>query len=498
MYTFDWGREIMKRTTTTLLAAVLALAVGYACSDSTGPEPSSQLAVVPIQLSSAPQLSTLVVEVTAADLDTPLVFNLQLVGGTASDTLSIPAGSDRLITVRGYDANSIETHRGSVTIDLQEGENPAVTIRLDALGASQPVIVVLGTVTVEVSPLADTIASGATTTLAAVVVNEANDTLDVTPTWASMEPAVATVDTAGIVTGVAAGEAVIVASYGGVAASATIVVDPGLTALTSLDVVFSRVNVPSYIDLYSMRADGSNVQFIAQNTNATQIGDVLIARGAYLDNQIYRMTATGTDRTVIVPDGYGPHLAPDTSRFTFFKDGGCPGASHLLRMANADGSNEQAFTECSENRPRWSPLGDRITIVRNDSVFTVDTTGVDRQLVLAAAQVNLAVSSVPGGRVTWSPDASRFAFTAYTPSASAGMSAFFMNVDGTGVQQLTPVAATYDDKVLGWSPDGDWLLIASTRSGFDEIWAYSVDGTSTVQLTDDQVSTETKDGDWIR
>jgi hypothetical protein len=83
------------------LCAVLAFS---ACSESSNVSPDFEpgMAVVPVMVSAAPGLSTLVVEITATDITSPLAYNLTMVDGTASDTITIPAGSDRTITVRGY------------------------------------------------------------------------------------------------------------------------------------------------------------------------------------------------------------------------------------------------------------------------------------------------------------------------------------------------------------------------------------------------------------
>ena len=46
------------------------------------------MAVVPFMVSAAPGLSTLVVEGSATDITTPSAYNLTMVDGTASDTIS--------------------------------------------------------------------------------------------------------------------------------------------------------------------------------------------------------------------------------------------------------------------------------------------------------------------------------------------------------------------------------------------------------------------------
>jgi hypothetical protein len=174
-------------------------------------------------------ISTVVVEVTAPDITTPLVFNLTLADGRATGTITVPAGSARKITIRAYDASGIETHRGSTTIDVREGaSNPSVSISVLSLGGEQPITVQLSTHTVTVTGVA-TVAVGATATFTAVVHDV--DGSVVTPNgelkWATDAPAIATVDGSGVVTGVkVGGPAKIMATYRGVGHAVSIDVVP--------------------------------------------------------------------------------------------------------------------------------------------------------------------------------------------------------------------------------------------------------------------------------
>jgi hypothetical protein len=221
------------RRTSLWRAAILALTpiiVALAgCSDGGGiTEPDPPRSAV-LQLNAnvnAAVAGTLVIEVTALDIATPLVFNFPLLNGTVTGTITIPAGSDRTITLRVYDTNGIETHRETVTVTLREGTNPAISITLLPLTGDQPIDVTLGTITISVSPALDTIPEGDTVRLTATVTDAMGDTVDVTVLWATLNPAVATVDSDALVTGEGKGSAQIVATYGGVGGAATIVVIP--------------------------------------------------------------------------------------------------------------------------------------------------------------------------------------------------------------------------------------------------------------------------------
>jgi len=181
----------------------------------------------------SPTVSTLAVTVTAADLSDPFVFNFELVNGTATGTITVPAGGRRTITVRAYDVSGIETHEGQVLVNIRPGPNPAVRITLRPLNGQQPIEITLGSFTVTVAPTARTLDVGQTLQLTATVTDVdgtvVGGTADVV--WASDAPAVATVAASGLVTAHLEGTARIVASFGGVAAAAQITVVSGVVAV---------------------------------------------------------------------------------------------------------------------------------------------------------------------------------------------------------------------------------------------------------------------------
>ena len=84
-------------------------------------------------------VATIVVEVTAPDIAPALLFNIGIAGGVAAGTITIPAGADRTITIRAYDAGGIQTHSGSVTLNIQPGPNPSIAIQLTPLAGDTPI-----------------------------------------------------------------------------------------------------------------------------------------------------------------------------------------------------------------------------------------------------------------------------------------------------------------------------------------------------------------------
>lgn len=225
----------------TLVFAGLAMTLG-ACERAPAgvDDPTPPDGTVDVRASvRSPTVRTLVVEVTAQDIPDPVVFNLELVGSdtdgdgvddrfTASEVLTVPAGADRLFTVRAFDTGGVRSHEGTAVMDVTPGPNAtAVVVTLKPLTGDQPIDVVLGEFDVTVTPEAASVDVGGTQPFTAEVTDENGPVAGAEVAWATTNPGVATVDVGGVATGVADGTADIVAAYGGVAGTGALTVGTG-------------------------------------------------------------------------------------------------------------------------------------------------------------------------------------------------------------------------------------------------------------------------------
>ncbi|MDH3455963.1 MAG: PQQ-dependent sugar dehydrogenase [Gemmatimonadota bacterium] len=198
-------------------------------------------------------VASVVVQVSGSGIADTLVFQLAVANGVASGSITVPTGIQRTITVRAFDGGGIETHMGSITIDVVVGDNPPVAITLTSLSGSVPIVVTIGETRVMVEPALDSLTVGDTTVLAATVIDQIGDTLDVAVTWASLDPAVVTVLSIGPrvarATGVGSGQTVIVAAYGGAAGGTVVVVDSGAAPVPvlALELVTENLSSPIFV-----------------------------------------------------------------------------------------------------------------------------------------------------------------------------------------------------------------------------------------------------------
>lgn len=210
--------------TTALLVALAA------CADhgvvNQGPPPTATLAVSANLSGTA--VTMVVVDVTAPDIPVKLVFNLSVASGLANGTITVPAGSNRTITMRAFDAGGVETHSGSTTVTIQPGTNTTLSITLTPLTGNLPITVTIGSFVVTVAPSsASLFLSGVTTVqLGATIKDSQGNPVNGVVTWATLDPGVANVSSTGLVTATGSGTTTISAVYLGVSGASTITVAP--------------------------------------------------------------------------------------------------------------------------------------------------------------------------------------------------------------------------------------------------------------------------------
>jgi Big-like domain-containing protein len=212
-----------------LLSLVLpVLVASAACGDrNTIEPPGSNDAALAVRADvSGTQVAVVVVQVTAPDITTPLVFNIPITGGIASGTITVPAGSSRTITLRAYDAGGVMTHTGSAVVTLQEGTDPTLSIVLTPLTGNLPITATLGSFVVTVTPALNSLGYPATAQLTATIKDTQGNPAPGTPAWATLNPGVAVVSSTGFVTATGPGTTTISAVFQGVTGTATIVVTP--------------------------------------------------------------------------------------------------------------------------------------------------------------------------------------------------------------------------------------------------------------------------------
>jgi len=211
------------------MAAFSSLLVLVSCSPGTAPGDRVDAKLIVTANVSGTAVATVVVEVTAPDLATPMVFNIPVVAGVASGTITIPAGSNRTITIRAFDTGGVLTHSGSTTLNVQAGTNPTISLTLAPLAGDVPILATLGSFTVAVTPTPNSLSLGGTNQtvqLNATLLDIHGQPTTGTVSWATHDPGIAAVSATGLVSAVGVGQTSIVATFQGAVGSAAITVGP--------------------------------------------------------------------------------------------------------------------------------------------------------------------------------------------------------------------------------------------------------------------------------
>lgn len=212
------------------LLAALAVLVAAACTDApTGPVPRGETVDMRVTANvSGTPINVLVVEVTAPDITTPLVFNLTIQNGVASGTVKVPSGNARTFTVRAYDTAGNITHEGSTTVDVSPGQNPVLNLVLGPKNGQVPINVTIASYSVVVSPAADTLAPGDSVQLVATVLDALGQPVaGAQVDWATANPSRALVSASGMLVAQDTGTVLIMATYEGVGGTSMITVSTG-------------------------------------------------------------------------------------------------------------------------------------------------------------------------------------------------------------------------------------------------------------------------------
>ena len=410
---------------------------------------------------------------------------------------------------------------GSVTITATIGT---------ASGTAAITVVPAEVASVTITPASATVLAPQTVQLSATLRNADGKVMAGQPlVWTSANPAVATVNSSGLVTGVGAGSVGVIAMSRGVGDTAliTVAVRGSITVITTTTGAAADLDSSGYafgIDIgdappgIPIGMNGSlTIDTLTPGVHVVTLGQIALNCAVSEANPqvdtlgsggkdtvafhvacgphaaiVVTATTTGIDRpasyTVVIDSGTaseGRGFISDTGSVTF-----SPVAvgAHTIELTNVT-------LNCSTSGPRaradtvaagatdtvayqltCAPLlGPNETIAfasnrdGNSEVYLRDENGLTR----------LTDDTASDDHPTWSPDGSKLAFTS---SRSGAAQIYVMNRDGTGISRLTNDAVSYDP---AWSPDGTKIAVVSAHTGtLPQIYVVNADGTGRTQLTD--------------
>ena len=170
-----------------------------------------------------------------------------------------------------------------------------------------------------------------------------------------------------------------------------------------------------------------------------------------------------------------------------FVEGGFWDDQPALYSLSSDAKRITRITSHYPSYPAFSPDG-RTLATGPGSIYTMnpDGTGLRR-----------LTDGFEDTQPAWSPDGSKIAFRS---SRSGSWDIWVVNIDGSGLQNLTNTG--HGDLDPAWSPDGKQIAFGTYREGDQEVFVMDSDGTDPRNVTnnpdeDDREPTWSPDGGHI-
>jgi Tol biopolymer transport system component len=202
------------------------------------------------------------------------------------------------------------------------------------------------------------------------------------------------------------------------------------------------------------------------------------------DNAIFRIDADGTGRRELTKGSinYEPSWSGDGRRIVFVRDRDLP----QLWTMKRDGSRHRRLTRASGKEdfdPEFSPGGTHVLFSRIKSygtrclyradifVVVADGSGRARNLTRTCRRSETSAH--------WSPDGTQIAFV--KRNKAHDLQIYVMESDGTGVTRLTDGPARNHSPE--WSPDGAQIAFISNRDGNSELYVMNAGGGAQTRLT---------------
>ena len=232
-------------------------------------------------------------------------------------------------------------------------------------------------------------------------------------------------------------------------------------------------------EVFVMNPDGSNPVNLTKQIGVDTLPSVSLDKTKYLfssnrtgDYEIFLMNVDGSNRVNLTnaPESdYSPRWSPDGRQILWTKSGPL-----RIFVMNSDGSDKRNLGD--GNGSVWSPDGRMIGFTldgpfENDDAFVMNADGGGRRQVTDEL--------FPTRFVSWSRDGTKVAIDHRKPFGFVQNKIYIVNLDGTGLFELTKDVPEVDCFGGAWSPDGTKIAITSTGG----IYVLNSDGTNPINVT---------------
>ncbi len=227
------------------------------------------------------------------------------------------------------------------------------------------------------------------------------------------------------------------------------------------------------------RALGAAAEFVRNPSWAADGQSVIFESSTLSFRDLYRAPRAGGDAvrlTDAAGGSFDPAVSPDGATVAYAS--GRDGDLELYVQALTGGVVHRVTSAPGEDRrPAYRPDGARVAwLATRDGRARVWTMAADGSDALALADDPRPIEHLD---LAWSPDGTRIALIEQASPTELNL----VVVDAVRRREVSRLTGGLNEHPA-WSPDGQWLVFSSTRTGDRDLWLVRPDGTGLRQLTD--------------
>ena len=310
----------------------------------------------------------------------------------------------------------------------------------------------------EILPFDTAVTVGRSVTLRVGEIDQnANAITNGTRVWGISDPAIATVDSSGTVSGVSFGAVTVTLASGPLSDYEHVsVVPPGRLAMSDNEAIGLMDVDGSHVDSLAFANEGAAGYRPQWLPDGKALVYVAAINGEQTIERVDTATRTVTDFFPGGIPGVTDQAYPvptEDGKWLFFaaRDSTCGPSTFCLYRSNIDGSSAARIgTAALSDRilaPSPSPDGSMVAFVQKGHIKVYDI-----------ANARLTPMDVPGMSPTWSHDGATIAYVSGADSTIMGVSP-----DGTGQRTLTTVRP-FTGLMMSWSPDDRYLIAMANNA----------------------------------